>query len=100
MGLDVVEIMMSCEDAFDISIRDREMETVRTAGDLHALVMRLLQERRGESVCASSQMFYRLRQDLMKIGVPRRLIRPQRQGGGIGEVFGEARWAPVRLRMA
>ena len=45
MGLDVVEIMMSCEDAFDIRIRDREIETVRTAGDLHALVMRLLNER-------------------------------------------------------
>ena len=57
MGLDVVEIMMGCEDAFDIRIRDREMEAVRTAGDLHALVMRLLQERRGEAVCASRQAF-------------------------------------------
>ena len=96
MGLDFVEIMMSCEDAFDIRIRDREIETVRTAGDLHALVMRLLNERRGEAVCASSQMFYRLRQDLMKIGMPRRMIRPQTSVAEIVEELGEERWPAVR----
>jgi acyl carrier protein len=44
MGLDVVEIIMECEDEFGIAIPDEDFSAVRTAGDLHALVMRLLRE--------------------------------------------------------
>jgi acyl carrier protein len=99
MGLDAVEIIMNCEDAFDIRIPDNEVEKVRTAGNLHSLVMRLLSQRQGAPACPSSQVFYRLRKALIGIGVPRRLIRPESKVGEIVEELGEARWADVRATL-
>jgi acyl carrier protein len=35
MGLDVVELVMRCEDVFAIELRDEDMERVQTVGDLY-----------------------------------------------------------------
>ena len=42
MGLDAVELVMSVEETFGIEIADREVGTIRTAGDLHRCVLRKL----------------------------------------------------------
>jgi hypothetical protein len=99
MGLDVLEIIMSCEDAFDVRIADKDVESVRTAGDLHALVMRLLHERQGAAGCPSSRVFYRLRRGLMKVGVARMLIHPDMRLGEIVGELGQPRWAEVRAAL-
>jgi acyl carrier protein len=38
-SLDVVELMMSLEDAFDIEVSDEEVEGMRTIGDIQQYVM-------------------------------------------------------------
>ena len=37
-SLDVVELVMAIEDAFEIVIKDEEMEKVKTAGDIVNLI--------------------------------------------------------------
>ncbi len=37
-SLDVVEMMMSIEDAFDIEVPDQELEAMRTIGDVERYV--------------------------------------------------------------
>lgn len=39
MGLDVVELILAVEDAFQIQIADEEAGSVSTIGDLHNLVV-------------------------------------------------------------
>jgi acyl carrier protein len=96
MGLDAIEIIMNCEDAFGISICDADAEKLRTAGDLHALIMRLLREPEGGTSCPSSRNFYVLRNKLLGIGMPRRMIRPQLRLAEIVQEVGEDRWPAVR----
>ena len=38
-SLDVVELVMSLEDAFDIEVPDEEVEGMRTIGDIQQLVV-------------------------------------------------------------
>ena len=38
MGLDVVELVMRCEEVFAIELRDEDMERVRTVGDLYKAI--------------------------------------------------------------
>jgi acyl carrier protein len=38
MGLDVVELVMRCEEVFAIELRDEDMERVQTVGDLYTAV--------------------------------------------------------------
>jgi acyl carrier protein len=42
-SLDMVEISMTVEEAFNLSIPDEEMENVRTVGDLYEALARLLE---------------------------------------------------------
>ena len=42
MGLDAVELIMGVEEAFDIEIPDEEAPTIRTVGQMYALVLRKL----------------------------------------------------------
>jgi acyl carrier protein len=39
-SLDVVELVMSLEDAFDIEVPDEEVESMRTIGDIQQYVYR------------------------------------------------------------
>ncbi|AFD07876.1 acyl carrier protein [Solitalea canadensis] len=65
MGLDSVEILVEVENAFDISIPDREAEIVYTVGDLHDLVWKYVENKINES-CLSRSLFYRLRSSFVE----------------------------------
>ena len=38
MGLDVVELVLRCEEVFDIELEDNRLEHTRTVGDLFELI--------------------------------------------------------------
>ncbi|MGA2544862.1 MAG: hypothetical protein ABSG78_25205 [Verrucomicrobiota bacterium] len=60
MGLDGVEIVMAVEEAFDITLLDKETEKVRTPGDLIELVMAKV-GRSDVAVCLTQRAFHRWR---------------------------------------
>ncbi len=49
MGLDIVELVMTIEEEFDVSIPNHVARTLVRLGDIHGFVVKLLQER-GEAV--------------------------------------------------
>jgi len=78
MGLDAVELIMRAEEEFDIEILDEEASLVSTPGQLCALIERKLgtvavEKRSG---CPTSRAFYRVRRELVALGVERRKISP------------------------
>lgn len=75
-GLDVVEFIMSVEDAFEISISGRDAERLDTLDDVFRYVRQRVQA--GSSPeCGTAKTFYRLRRALTKIvGLARGQIRP------------------------
>jgi acyl carrier protein len=76
MGLDTVELIMSVEEEFDITIEDTDAEKIGTVGLLHQYVLSRLGI--GTPVCPSAAQFYRLRRALMQVrGVDRRAVRPR-----------------------
>lgn len=44
MGLDSVELVMECEDEFDIRMSDFDAQQIETVGQLQELCIRLVQE--------------------------------------------------------
>jgi hypothetical protein len=75
MGLEGMDLLLCLEDRFGICLNDGEALSVQTVGQLHALVMGKLKERRSRT-CLSSAVFYRVRRVLSaEIGVPRRHVR-------------------------
>jgi len=42
MGMDVVELVMRCEEVFAIELRNEDMEHVQTVGDLYAAICKEL----------------------------------------------------------
>jgi acyl carrier protein len=76
MGMDMFELRMSVEEAFEIEIPDEEAAKVSTVLDLYTLVWRRLSGEPSRR-CPSSALFYRIRRALMDIyGAPRQSIRP------------------------
>ena len=64
MGLDGLELILRCEETFDISISDEDSERIETVGDLYRLVLartRVVREGR----CLTQHTFYRLRRAMM-----------------------------------
>lgn len=49
MGLDFVELIISIEDAFDISIDDEEAENIVTVGDCHKFILKKIGNREVKS---------------------------------------------------
>jgi len=82
MGLDGVELIISTEECFGISIADGEASAVVTVGDLERLVIAKLDEiagteHQGDAVCLSMHTFHRLRRALREIlGTERARLRP------------------------
>ena len=77
MGLDLVEIVMSVEEHFGISIPDSSAEELTTVGKLHDNVMKAVQRVYPEDACMTSSVFYRIRRALMKnAGVRRKDVIP------------------------
>jgi hypothetical protein len=74
MGLDTVELVMRIEEEFSIDLPDWELSSVRTVGDLYALVLSNLDT---TPACLTSKAFYRTRRAMMDaLNLPRRSIRP------------------------
>ena len=42
MGLDVVELVMQCEESFDVKLETDRLESMRTVGDLFELIRQQL----------------------------------------------------------
>ena len=42
MGLDVVEVVLQCEETFEIELEDWRLEQMRTVGDLYELICQQL----------------------------------------------------------
>ena len=61
MGLDSIEILMTVEKTFGISIPDKEAEKIITVGDFHNVVWRRLEGKHNDK-CKSQTLFYKLRQ--------------------------------------
>lgn len=85
MGLDVVELVMEVEDAFDISIPDDDFEEIMTVGDLHDYIVKRRcvedpdrNEPTRPNVCLTAMAFVRIRSVLVsKLGIERSTIRPE-----------------------
>jgi len=79
MGLESVELIMRAEEEFSIEIFDQEAEGVSTPGQLCALIERKLGFANAEkrSGCPTSRAFYRVRQTLQELNVPRSAITPR-----------------------
>ncbi len=76
MGMDMVEVILGVEEAFDIEIRDEEAERISTVGQMYALVVSKLALNQPPR-CASSAAFYPTRRALMGLsGAERRSIAP------------------------
>lgn len=76
MGLDAVEIVMAVEDAFDIRLEDREVEKVRTPGQLIELVLEKVRVS-DSTVCLTQRAFGRIRRVLTShFAIPRQQIAP------------------------
>lgn len=78
MGLDYVELVMRVEEEFEIEISDCEAETLATPGLLCACIERKLGiiEAERRSFCPTSRAFYRVRRELMALGIERGHITP------------------------
>jgi acyl carrier protein len=76
MGLDIVELVMEIEEAYEVQIPNREAERMRTVGDLYHCLLRQL-GRQAAGPCLSGVTFYRVRRALMELGVPRQSVTPR-----------------------
>ncbi|MEM7315271.1 MAG: phosphopantetheine-binding protein [Planctomycetota bacterium] len=75
MGLESVELVMAVEDRFGTSLPERELENLRTVGDLYDFVMQRIRHQNG-ALCASASTFYQIRHILVgKFDVDRTAVR-------------------------
>jgi hypothetical protein len=66
MGLDPVEIVMTIEETFKISIPDKDLEKCRTIGDLIDVVTTRVDPKQ-DDICRSRHSFYILRKALLEV---------------------------------
>lgn len=88
MGLDIIEMIMDIEEAFDIKIPDEAAERIRTVGECHLYVLGRIQERISKrpadekprpAKCVSSHVFYRFRRAFQRVcGVTKADVRLDR----------------------
>ncbi|MGC4047024.1 MAG: hypothetical protein QM758_24780 [Armatimonas sp.] len=76
MGLDIVELILATEKAFDITIRDRDAERLTTVRELALFVARRVERRSGRE-CLTQRSFQLVRKVLMRLDIPRAAITPQ-----------------------
>jgi hypothetical protein len=76
MGLDILELVMSIEAHFGVTIPDERAERITTVGELYGFLLGQA-GRRTPTPCPTSRAFYRLRRTLMsELGVDRGRVRP------------------------
>jgi hypothetical protein len=77
MGLDIIELVMEIEEAFDIVIPDQDGERIRTLGDLYEYILQQTGRRR-DGPCLSGFTFYRFRRALVEAsGIARQEVNPR-----------------------
>ncbi|WP_406697184.1 hypothetical protein V5E97_39950 [Singulisphaera sp. Ch08] len=78
MGLDLVEIAIATEEAFGITINNRDGEKITTVGELYRYVLTKLADQESPfPTCKSAMVFYRLRRALGEtLGIERDRVRP------------------------
>jgi len=76
MGLDMVELVMEIEEAFDISMPDDEAASMATVGDVFDYIVTKTNVPTQSSVCLSAIAFYSLRRAARTLGSTGRL-RPR-----------------------
>ena len=85
MGLSSFEIVLEVEEAFGISLPSEESQNIRTVGELHALVLKLVLHREVDSNrCLSAATFYELRRAIWNSEKATTKIRPT---SSLGSVF-------------
>jgi len=78
VGLESVELVLSMEDAFEISISDDEAQRVFTPKDAIELISKKVQLN-NDNLCLNQVAFYRLRQLLVnQFDIPRKEISPDK----------------------
>lgn len=76
MGLDIVELVMTIEEEFGISIPNEVAATLARLGDIHGFVVQALQDR-GESV-DPAEVWERLKVIVRReCGIPEKHIVPE-----------------------
>jgi hypothetical protein len=93
-------MVMQIEQTFGITISYREAETIRSVGDLYALVLDKVGRSRAQ-VCVTSAIFYRLRRALRELlGVPRQSVRTATRLEDLIPVQDRQRlWQQLRARL-
>lgn len=66
--LDPVEILMTVDRNFDITVTDDEAECISTVGELHDLLLSKIPANPADNKCASAMTFYRIRAALRRLG--------------------------------
>jgi hypothetical protein len=66
MGLEIVQIVLSLEEEFDIRIPDKMVEMMMTVGHTSQEIVELLkQKEKPAGICFQARSFYRLRRELV-----------------------------------
>lgn len=77
MGLDTVELVMNIEEAFDVTITDKQASQMETVADIYEfLILSIASTNANSTVCLKSAAFYDLRRHLQTLGIAREKIRP------------------------
>src|SRR3954466_2143933 len=88
MGLDTVELVMSLEEAFGVSISDQEWARATTVGEAADILVRELRKREGPG-CRTMRVFHRVRRELKRAyGVERERVKLGTEIGTLGRPGG------------
>ncbi|MDZ4783824.1 MAG: hypothetical protein SGJ19_26550 [Planctomycetia bacterium] len=80
MGLDMYEVMLVIDEAFQLHLTDAEMSRCDTVGDIYQLLLSKTGNDVPPAVCLSRVAFFRLRGPLQRVsGLDRKSIRPRTQ---------------------
>ncbi|MBC8135906.1 MAG: hypothetical protein H8F28_08485 [Fibrella sp.] len=97
MGLEIVGLIMSVEERFDIEIADADVEKFVTVGDMYEHLCGIVNSGEMRRVCENLRTFHRVRKVLMRTAeVPRWYVRPTRRLDHLLSVFPAKRKLALR----
>jgi acyl carrier protein len=101
MGLDIVELVMEIEEAFDISIPDDRASKMLTVGDVYEFILeKTADSTLKSSTCLSAAAFYDLRRHVRSLGLSYSEIRPKTELDRVIPVIGRRNyWQNLSSRM-
>lgn len=97
MGLEIVELIMTFEDEFDVGIPDDVAPELRTPRQVADYLVSVLGERAcPPGHCEGARSFYRLRQQLVtRYGTPRSAVRPDEAIGALVPTVARRDWPRI-----